>query len=577
MTDEAAYLERVRATQRRNWPASVPRTPFHPFGEIPLAEQLRTWAQRQPDKDAVIYYGRAVSYAELDRLSDRFAAALAGRGIGQGDHVAVCLQNCPQFLVAFYGLLKLGAVHVPVNPMFKAIELEYELVDSQAIALVALDQLYPLARGVLPRTGIRHVFTTSLRDMLPEKPTLPLPPVLTEAKRDCPGAIDLMTVLDQTAGAPPRVEVDLDAPAALNYTGGTTGMAKGCVHTQRDMLYTAATALPMVIGLTTDDVTLCFMPLFWIAGEDMGIIFPIYAGATLVLLTRWDPLAYLKAVQTYRVSHTYVLVDNAIEVMEQPDLDQFDLRSIRKSCCTSFVKKLNPEVRKRWRALTGSVIHEVSWGMTETHTFDTFTTGMQDDDFDLRQQPSFVGLPVPGTDFKICDFETADLLALGEPGEICVRTPSLLKAYWNKPEVSATALRDGWLHTGDIGILDEGGYLHFLGRRKEMLKVRGMSVFPGEVEMLLAQHPAVLGAAIVGRPDAERGEVPVAFVMLKDTDRSRVGAQEIVTWCRENMAGYKVPEVRLLERLPLTATGKVAKEELKLLLADAGTRGISCT
>jgi acyl-CoA synthetase (AMP-forming)/AMP-acid ligase II len=192
---------------------------------------------------------------------------------------------------------------------------------------------------------------------------------------------------------------------------------------------------------------------------------------------------------------------------------------------------------------------------------------MAAENFDLRQQPAFVGLPVPGTDFKICDFETGHLLPLGEPGEICVRTPSLLKAYWNKPDVSATALRDGWLHTGDIGILDEGGYLHFLGRQKEMLKVRGMSVFPSEVETLLAQHPAVLGSGIVGRQDAERGEMPVAFVMLKDSHRGRVSAAEIMAWCRENMAGYKVPEVRLLEQLPLTATGKVAKEQLKLLLA----------
>src|ERR1019366_7149612 len=149
MTDEVVYLQRVRAAQQRNWPASVPRTLFRPFGEIPLSEQLRAWAQRQPDKDSMIYYGRAVSYAELDRLSDRFAAALAARGVGLGDHVAVYLQNCPQFLVVFYGLLKVGAVHVPVNPMLKAIELEYELLHSQAIALVALDQLYPLVCQVL--------------------------------------------------------------------------------------------------------------------------------------------------------------------------------------------------------------------------------------------------------------------------------------------------------------------------------------------------------------------------------------------------------------------------------------------
>jgi long-chain acyl-CoA synthetase len=324
--------------------------------------------------------------------------------------------------------------------------------------------------------------------------------------------------------------------------------------------------LPICVSIEREDITICFIPLFWIAGEDMGLIFPIFAGATVVLLARWDPAAWLQAVQLYRVSHTYLLVDNAMEVLDHPEAGNTDFSSLRTTKVTSFVKKLNLDFRKNWRALTGTTAHEVSWGMTETHTFDTFTTGMDADDFDLQQIPVFVGLPVPGTEFKICDFETHDLLPLGEHGEICVRTPSLLKSYWNKPETTADTLRQGWLHTGDIGLIDTAGYLHFLGRRKEMLKVRGMSVFPGEVETLLGRHPAVQGSGIVGREDAEKGEVPVAFVALKPGQAGSLTEADLVAWCRDNMAGYKVPEIRFIDPLPLTATGKVAKEELKKLV-----------
>jgi len=567
MTTEHDYLKHLARLQAAIWPAGVPREPWYPFGDATMGDVLHGWAARQPDKAAVVFYGRTVTYAELDALSDRCAALLAAHGVRQGDPIAVFLQNCPQFMVVFFAIMKLGAVHVPVNPMFRALELTYELNDSGARLLVALDQLYPLVREVQAQTKVETVFTTSLRDMLPEMLEIPLPPMMATPKQDCPGAIDLMWALEEITAPPPRPAIDLDALAALNYTGGTTGMPKGCVHTQRDMLYTCATALPMVASLETDDVTLCFMPQFWIAGEDMALLFPVYAGATLVLLTRWDPVAWMTAVDRYQVTHSYVLVDNATEVMEHPDVGKYNLHSLRKSKCTSFVKKLNPTVRTHWRALTGTTMHEVSWGMTETHTFDTFTTGMDADDWDLKQQPTFVGLPVPGTQFKICDFETGALMPLGEHGEICVRTPSLLKAYWNKEATTAEALRDGWLHTGDIGVLDEAGCLHFLGRRKEMLKVRGMSVFPGEVETLLAQHPAVLGSGIVGRPDAERGEMPVAFIQLRETHAGAVSEAELTAWCRENMAGYKVPEIRFLVALPLTATGKVAKEELKKMVS----------
>ncbi len=558
--DERAYLERLHALWRKAWPAGKPTEPHYPHGEIPLTEYLRTWARLQPDKPALIYYGSTFSYAELDRLSDRMAALLAQHGVGRGDRVAVFLPNCPQFSIAFFGILKLGAVHVPVSPMSGAFELAYELEDTGAVALVALDELMPLVREVRSGSALRTVFVTGFADVLPQAPTIPVPASLCGARIACPDAIELMPALEDQSAPLPGFVPGLDDIAALNYTGGTTGMPKGCVHTQRDMIYTAASNAGVALTLEPDTVFLSFFPQFWIAGENAGLIFPVFGGATLVLLTRWDPLGVMSAIQRHAVTTVVMPVDGAVEIMDHPRFAEFDLGSLRQVRVVSFVKKLNLEYRRRWQALTGTVLAESSWGMTETHTSDTFTSGFQDDDFDLRVQPIFVGLPVPGTEFKICDFDTGALMPLGVEGEIRVRTPSLLKAYWNKPEASAEALVDGWLRTGDIGVIDEQGFLHYLGRRKEMLKVKGMSVFPPEIEAVLGQHPAVLGSGVIGAPDPERGELPLAFVQLQPG--SVATGPELQAWCRSRMAGYKVPEVRIVEQLPMTATGKVKKQDL---------------
>jgi acyl-CoA synthetase (AMP-forming)/AMP-acid ligase II len=563
---EAAYLARLRDLWRANWPTNIPRAPIYPFGEIPLTDYLRRWAQRDPDRAAFIYYGAEISFARLDQMSDQFAAWLHQAGLRKGDSVAVFLPNCPQFHIAFFGILKIGAIHAPINPMFKAHELIYELNDTNAKAIVAQDALYPLVRETKEQTQLQHVLTTSMSDMLPASPTIPIPPGLDAARLDCPGALDFLTTLAKVTTAPPKVDVGLDDIAALNYTGGTTGMPKGCVHTQRDMIYTAASTCAIGIDLKPTDIGINFYPVFWIAGEDMGLIFPIFSGATYVLLARWDPVAFMAATQRYKVTVASLLVDNAVEIMEHPEVARYDLTSLEQVRCSSFVKKLNIPYRARWRALTGATMIEAAWGMTETHTCDTFTTGMQDDDCDLKSQPIFVGLPVPETEFKICDFETRALKPLNAEGELCVRSPSLLKSYWNKPEATAECLRDGWLHTGDIGMIDDQGFIHFLGRRKEMLKVKGMSVFPAEIEAMLGQHPAIVGSGVIGRDDPEKGQVPVAFVLLHAAARGATSAAEIGAWCREAMATYKVPEIRIVESLPMTATGKVKKEELALLL-----------
>ncbi|WP_019203253.1 AMP-binding protein [Tsukamurella sp. 1534] len=548
---DAAAAE-IRDLQSRNWPAEVPRTVGYPAGVPAVVEHLRHWAAERPAVPAIEFYGRTVDYAEYDDLSDRFAGWLLGQGVRPGDRVGVYLGNCPQFAVAMLGILKAGAVHVPINPLFKGYELRHELEDAQVTVVLAQTDLLDLLDTVLPGTGVRTVAATALGDMLIAPPAVAAPFPLDPDPRS--GWASIMS-----AEPAPHRDSDPDALAALNYTGGTTGLPKGCEHTQRHMAYTAATIANSggTAAGVAGPVSLNFLPVFWIAGEDFGILKTLLHGQTVVLMTRWDPAVAAELIARHGVTDTVATVDNYVELMELPGLDGTRLRSLRNSLAVSFVLKLTPELRSRWRGLTGAVLREASYGMTETHTADTFTLGFQDGDRDLSADPVFCGLPVPGTDVLIVDPDGAPV-PVGDIGEIVVRSESILTAYHGRPDATAETLRDGWLHTGDVGRLDEWGALHYLARTKEMIKVNGMSVFPSEVEALLKLHPHVEAVSVVPRPDARRGQVPLAFVVpVGDADPAALTA-----WARENMAGYKVPEFELVDALPMTATGKVRKGEL---------------
>jgi long-chain acyl-CoA synthetase len=560
--DRKSYIEQVEKLWEKNWPGEFPRKLNYPFGEILMTEYLRKWAGTKPEKPCVIFYGAEMTFGQLNDYSDRFAAYLAGQGLKKGDRVAVFMPNCPQFLIAFYGILKLGCIHVPVNPLFKEAEFVYEIQDSGPRAIVALDLLYGLVSSTREQTGLEVVLTTSLADWLPETPAFPVPDLAQMPRQDCPGSLDFMTVLNQETRPCPQVEISLDDMAALNYTGGTTGMPKGCIHTQRDMVYTSACVYFGMGFPGEDDVLLTYLPVFWIAGEDAGVLSPVFSGVTEVLLTRWDADAVLRVIDKYKATVIYGLVDNIVELMEHPEVSQYNLISLRETTVSSFVKKVNKEYRERWKKLAGCIMRESSYGMTETHTMDTFTGGLQKDDMDL-ERPGFVGLPMPGTRIMVADFDTGEPLPLNQEGEIMIESPSVMKAYWNKPEATASQLVDGWLHTGDIGMIDDRGFLFYLGRTKEMLKIKGMSVFPSEVETILGQHPGIAGSGVLGRADEKKGEVPVAFIQLKPGYANQVSETGLTAWCKGQMATYKVPEIRIVDQLPLTATGKVQKEKLK--------------
>ena len=539
-------LAELRELQHANWPADVPRDVEFPLEAGGLVDYLRHWASERPGTVAIDYYGREITYAEYDQLSDRFAGWLLANGAARGDRIGVHLGNCPQFHIAMLGILKIGGVHVPVNPMLREHELAHELSDAGVTVVLTMPALAPLVEAVRPQTPVRLVAVTDMSDM-------------SSGSAENAVVTDWPTIMESDRAEP--IPTDPDALAALNYTGGTTGMPKGCEHTQRHMVYTAATATAAA-GRRVGDTSLTalvFLPVFWIAGEDFGILLPLVNGGTVVLLSRWDAGVALASVENRRVTSMVGTVDNYVEMMDREDFADRDLTSLDTPMAVSFVLKLDSAIRARWRDATGHVLREGSYGMTETHTADTITLGFQDDDYDLSGDPVFCGIPVPGTDILIVDADGVPV-PIGEQGQIIVRSPSVMTGYHGNPAATADALRDGWLQTGDLGKFSERGALHYLARNKEMIKTNGMSVFPSEVEALLMLHPAIEKAAVVPKPDAARGQVAFAFVQL--VDGTDAGADELVGWARENMAGYKVPMIEILDVLPMTATGKVRKGDL---------------
>lgn len=554
-----AALAEIQRLQQAHWPAEVPREVVYPLATQGLVDYLRHWAVERPDVVAIAFYGREITYAEYDELSDRFAGWLLANGTVAGDRIGVHLGNCPQFHIAMLGILKVGAVHVPINPMLREHELAHELSDAGVAVMLTQPDLIAVVEAVRDRTPVRLVATTALSDMLTE------PAVATPFEISDPTATDWRSIVESARAE--SIPTDPDALAALNYTGGTTGLPKGCEHTQRHMVYTAATAT-LAKGSQVGEnppIALVFLPVFWIAGEDFGILLPLVNGGTVVLMTRWDADVVLDSIERYRVTSTVGTVDNYVELMDSPGFAGRDLTCLDTPMAVSFVLKLDPPTRARWRAATGHTLREGSYGMTETHTADTITLGFQDDDYDLHGDPVFCGIPVPGTDILIVDPD-GNPVPVGEQGQIVVRSPSVMTGYHRNPAATADALRDGWLQTGDLGKFSERGALHYLARNKEMIKTNGMSVFPSEVEALLMLHPAIEKAAVVPKPDRERGQVAFAFVQVHAGDS--VTADDLVGWARQNMAGYKVPEIEILDALPMTATGKVRKGDLFAMVEE---------
>ena len=527
--------------------------------QLPLHEHLRRHARETPDRIAYLWYGQPLTWAQLDAASDAFAARLQALGVQKGEPVALFMNNCPQYVMAHYGIQKIGAIVCPCGPLNKEHELEYQLTDLQARVIVAADVLLPVVDKVRAKTALQQVFVVRYAELLPEgTPSIDVPAELLAmraAMAPVPAGCEDFLAATRTGARPAPVALSMDDISLMTYTSGTTGLPKGAMLSYGNATFKTAASADCN-GMTPHETLLAVAPLYHIAGMVMGVNLPVYTGATAVLLYRFDPLGVAQALERHRVTWWYSIAPMNGALMQVPGAREMDWSALRRNPVTSFGITFTEALAQQWQQFAPNCIaHEAAYGLSETHTVDT---AMPVDAIRWGTQ----GKPVPGNTLRIVDPDTGAPLAAGEVGEITIHGPGNFKGYWNKPEATAQTLRDGWVFTGDMGKIDVDGYVTFIGRFKEMIKVSGYSVFPEEVETLLIKHPAVAQAAVIGVPDAEKGEVVRAFIVKKSGQE--VDAAGLVAWCRENMAPYKAPrEVRFIDALPATGAGKVLRRLLR--------------
>lgn len=526
-----------------------------------LHQHLRAHARSNPGKPAIIWYGREITYGQLDGLVDGCAALLASLGVGKGDRVALYMQNCPQYIVAHFGIQKLGAIVCPCSPLFKAHELGYQLGDLQPKAVIAGDELLPVVQAAAAQAPVGHVLLVHYADLLPAAPTYPVPEQIRTQRAIADPQADFLARVQAQRSAPPEVAVDEDDVAMLIYTSGTTGRPKGAMLSHRNVMFkTQATVRFM--GIRPDDVHLSIPPLYHISGMLCGFDVPLFSGGTLVLHHRFDAHAALVSIERHRVSYWKSIAPMLVAAMKLETPRRYDLSSLRITTATSFGVKATPQMSSDWAAFSGGcAVSESGYGLTETHTFDAI---MPRDA--VKWGPA--GKIVPGVRCRIVDPASGRELPPGEQGEILLKSPGNFLGYWGQPEKTRETLRDGWVHTGDIGTLDADGYLTWLGRFKELIKVSGYSVFPEDVEVLLMKHPQIERAAVVGAAHPDKGEVVHAFVVPSAGAGASLTAEALGAWCRQNMAAYKVPQrIEFRAALPMTPSGKVIRGELQGSLA----------
>ena len=513
-------------------------------------------AARTPDGDAVRYFDGRISFAELDRLTDAFAAALADDGLAPGDRVALYLQNVPQFVIAQIGVWKAGGVAVAVNPMNRERELEALLVDSGARVLVCLESLYrDVAAAVVPRTDVRTVVTTSELEYQTRTDRRVFAGIERIPSED---TVDMAGLLQRHAGhAPPAVTLGADDVAFLTYTSGTTGPPKGAMTTHRNVVFNARTYRDW-IGLGRDDVVLGVAPLFHITGLVGHIAVALLVGAPLVLMYRLDPGVTIETVEAERATFTVGSITLFIALMNAPDVDPTALATHTK--IYSGGAPIPPSTVTAFQAAFGHYIHNI-YGLTETTSPSHAVPWGARAPVDEASGALSVGVPVYNTVVRIVGDDGHDVPP-GTVGELVTSGPQVVAGYWNKPEETAKALPGGALRTGDVGYMDADGWFYIVDRKKDQINVGGFKVWPREVEDVLYEHDAVREAAVVGVPDAYRGETVKAFVSLRPG--ASATEDELVAFCKERMAAYKYPrQVEFLDEVPKTVTGKLLRRELR--------------
>lgn len=547
----------------KSYEQGVPSSINYP--NITLPQVLFETVRRYPKSPALIYYGKTITYEQLDLLSNRLANALICLGVQKGDRVAIMLPNLPQCVIGYFGALKAGAIVVQTNPLYVERELEHQINDSGAETIIALDLFYEKIARIQHRVPLKRIILTGAGDYLPPilKFLYPLK-MRMEGQRvrvpQRPPIYDFVKLLRQTEAVQPIVPVKPEDTALFQYTGGTTGVPKGVMLSHNNLVANAYQCRYWMPSLRDgEEVFLGVVPFFHVYGLSTCLNLGLLVGACLVLLPRFKTDDVLKTIVKCRVTIFMGVQAMYVAINNYPHIGKFDLSSIR--ICISGAGPLHGEVQDRFEELTGGKLVE-GYGLSEASPV-THCTPI----YGERKKGS-IGLPFPDTDVKIVDQETGQReLPVGEIGELAVRGPQVMLGYWKKEDETKNVLRDGWLFTGDMARMDESGYFFIVDRKKDMIKTRGENVYPREVEEVLFRHPKIKEAVVVGIPDTFSVEAIKAYVVLKE--REHATAEEIIDYCTKELAKFKIPKwIEFRKELPKTMVGKVLRrvlldEELK--------------
>jgi len=551
----------------KHYDEGVPNT-LKPYPDRTLLDYVADMARERGDQPALLFKGLRVSYAELERLSDSFAAALLGLGIKKGDRIALLLPNCPQFIIAEMGAWKAGAVVLPLNPIYTEGELQGPILNCTPETIVTLTPFYDRVKSIQQNTKLKRVIATNIKEFLP--PVLRLLFTLVKEKKEGhrirlrPGDFWFSEML-KTAGAEskPRVSVNPDDPAIILLSGGTTGTPKGAVGTHRSLVCSGLQLTSWVKNLKgeSQDVIMLPLPLFHVYAN-AGIQCEAFVGGNTISLIP-NPRDIKDVLHTIRKDRPTFFVSVPtlfIALLNHPEVKagKVDFKSIK--LCISGAAPLMAETKKSFEELTGGRILE-GYSLTEAMMACTVNPALGE------KKIGSIGMPLPDVEVRIADPDSGDkILPTGEVGEVLLRAPQLMKGYWQNPEETAGVLQahgegGAWLHTGDLGYLDEDGYVFIVDRKKDVIKPSGFQVWPREVEEVVTSHPAVLEVGVAGVPDDYQGEAVKAWVVLRAGQQATV--DEIRQHCRQKLAPYKVPKhIEFRESLPKSMVGKVLRRVL---------------
>ena len=548
------------------YPKGVPETVDIPNVSVPdLFNQV---TEKYGKKTVLIFYGKEISYTKLRELVDRFATALADLGVKKGDTVALYLLNCPQYVIAYFAALRIGAKVTPISPVYTSHEIKHQLQDSDATTMVCQDILY----DNVEKTGValKHVILTSILEYLPtlkkvlgkgmlgkDYAELQVP---TPEHRAQTGLLDFQELIKKYPPQPPQVAIDPKSDIAiLPYTGGTTGLPKAAVLNHFNMVALQAQAKAFWPILEEGkELVMAFLPFFHIYGQVVVMLNSLCRGYTMVLFTTPDIDDILSGMERYKAS-TFNGVPTMFEYLKEYEkTDRVNWKKLKLIACGADT--LHDSTVEAWEKRTGAPIYE-GYGMTET-------TGFSHGNPHLRQKRGSFGVPIPGMKAAIVEYEGTDFLPVGEVGEMILNGPNIMQAYWKREEETRQSLIDidgeKWLRTGDIVSMDEEGYFHFFDRKRDLIKYKGYSVFARHVEEVLYQHPQIKAAGVVGVPDPKVGNLIKAYVVLESEARGKISEEEIIEFCKQNLAHYKVPKIiEFRGELPKTDVGKVSRRELR--------------